>query len=55
VKLAHTVTNRDVRHLRWLKERLGDDLLDAIVVNTGRDAYRRRDDIAVVPAALPGP
>lgn len=54
VKLAHTVTDRDVRHLRWLADRLGDDLLDAIVISTGRDAYRRRDGIAVVPAALLG-
>jgi predicted AAA+ superfamily ATPase len=55
VKLAHTVTDRDVRHLRWLADRLGDDLLDAVVVTTGNDAYRRRDGIAVVPAALLGP
>ncbi len=55
VKIAPTVTDDDVRHLRWLGERLGPDLLDAIVVTTGRDAYRRRDGIAVVPAALLGP
>ncbi len=54
VKLAHSITDRDVRHLRWLKERLGDDLLDAVVITTGREAYRRRDGIAVVPAALLG-
>jgi uncharacterized protein len=55
VKLAHTVTDRDVRHLHWLADRLGDDLLDAVVVTTGREAYRRRDGVAVVPAALLGP
>ncbi len=55
VKLAHTVGDPDVRHLRWLADRLGEDLLDAVVVNTGSDAYRRRDGIAVVPAALLGP
>ncbi len=55
VKLSHTVTDRDVRHLRWLADRIGDDLLDAVVVTTGSDAYRRRDGIAVVPAALLGP
>jgi regulator of RNase E activity RraA len=31
-----------------------DDLIDAIVVASGPDAYRRRDGIGVVPAALLG-
>lgn len=34
---------------------IGDDLRDAVVINTGTTAYRRRDGIAVVPAALLGP
>ena len=55
VKLARTITDHDVRHLHWLKERLGTDLLDAAVITTGPDAYRRRDGIAVLPAALLGP
>jgi uncharacterized protein len=55
VKLARTVDDRDVRHLRWLADRIGDDLLDALVVTTGVEAYRRTDGIAVVPAALLGP
>ncbi len=55
VKLAHTVGEREVRHLHWLADRLGDDLLDAVIVTTGTDAYRRPDGIAVVPAALLGP
>jgi predicted AAA+ superfamily ATPase len=55
VKLAHTVRDGDVRHLRWLAGRIGDDLLDAVVINTGPLAYRRDDGIAVVPAALLGP
>lgn len=55
VKLAPTVDDADVRHLRWLRDRLGTDLLDAVVVTTGPGAYRRRDGIAVVPAALLGP
>lgn len=55
VKLRPTATDRDVRHLAWLREQLGDDLLDAIVVTTGPEAYRRPDGIAVVPAALLGP
>lgn len=55
VKLGAVVDDRDVRHLRWLDERLGEDMLDAVVVNTGPAAYRRPDGIAVVPAALLGP
>jgi predicted AAA+ superfamily ATPase len=55
VKLAATVTDNDVKHLRWLRDRLGDDLADAAVITTGSHAYRRRDGIAVVPAALLGP
>lgn len=55
VKIAPSVNDADVRHLRWLSERYGDDLLDAVVVTAGRDAYRRRDGVAVIPAALLGP
>ena len=39
-------------HLRRLAERIGPDLADADVVTTGPEAYRRRDGIAVIPAAL---
>ena len=52
VKLAGKVTDDDVRHLHWLKKRLGDQLLDSIVVHTGPAAYRRPDGIGVVPAAM---
>ena len=55
VKLARSIDDGDVRHLSWLRERIGDDLLDAVVVTTGEHAYRRQDGIAVVPAALLGP
>jgi predicted AAA+ superfamily ATPase len=55
VKLSSTVDERSVRHLRWLQETLGDDLLDAVVLTTGSQAYRRADGIGVVPLALLGP
>lgn len=55
VKLDQTADDRDVRHLRWLRDELGDRLLDAIVVTSGTEAYRRRDGIGVIPAALLGP
>jgi uncharacterized protein len=53
VKLRPVPSDKDLAHLKWLREQLGDDLLDAVVVTTGREAYRRAEDgIAVVPAAL---
>lgn len=52
VKLGRTITADDVRHLHWLRGRLGNQLVDAIVVHTGPAAYRRDDGIGVVPAAL---
>lgn len=55
VKLGAAADDHDVRHLHWLAAQLGDDLLDAVVVTTGKYAYRRPDGIAVVPAALLGP
>jgi predicted AAA+ superfamily ATPase len=55
VRLAKTVSDGDLRHLHWLADRIGTDLLDAVVVTTGEAAYRRPDGIAVVPAALLGP
>lgn len=55
VKLTAVPQDRDVRHLHWLAEQVGSDLLDAVIVTTGPYAYRRPDGIAVVPAALLGP
>jgi uncharacterized protein len=56
VKLRPVPSDRDLAHLKWLREQIGDDLLDAVVVTTGSEAYRRAaDGIVVVPAALLGP
>lgn len=55
VKLSATIGDRDVRHLHWLREQIGNRLLDAIVINTGPYAYRREDGIGVVPLALLAP
>lgn len=55
VKLSGSVGDRDVKHLLWLRDRLGEDLLDAVIVTTGPQAYRRPDGVAVVPASLLGP
>ncbi len=55
VKLHPVARERDVKHLAWLRRQIGDDLLDAVVITTGAEAYRGPDGIAVVPAALLGP
>lgn len=54
VKLARAVDDRDVGHLTWLRDTIGDQLLDAAIITTGSEAYRRTDGIAVIPAALLG-
>jgi hypothetical protein len=55
VKLGGVVNETDVKHLLWLREQIGDNLIDAVVIHTGPQAYRRPDGIAVVPASLLGP
>jgi predicted AAA+ superfamily ATPase len=55
VKLARTINDDDVKHLRWLKDKLGDRVLDQVIITTGPAAYRREDGVAVVPLALLGP
>ncbi len=54
VKLTGAVGDDDVKHLLWLRQRLGERLTDAIVLHTGPVAYRRPDGIGVVPLALLG-
>lgn len=52
VKLKATIEQSDLRHLKWLGDTIGPNLLDSAVITTGTDAYRRSDGIAVIPAAL---
>ncbi len=54
VKLSPAIDDEDVRNLLWLRDQLGDELIDCLVITTGPAAYRRNDGIAVVPAALLG-
>lgn len=54
VKLTATPCDDDVEHLVWLRGKLGDALTDTVVLTTGKEAYRRRDGVAVVPLALLG-
>ncbi len=55
VKLSASPTDRELRHLHWLKAERPGEIADLVVVTTGRHAYRRHDGVAVVPAALLGP
>ena len=55
VKLSETARDDAVEHLNWLDAQLGDDLLDKVVITTGKEAYRRKDGVAVIPAGLLGP
>ena len=55
VKLKSVITDRDVRHLQWLRDQIGSRMLDAAVLSTGQQAYRRADGVGVIPAALLGP
>ena len=53
-KLARNVRSHDAHHLNWLADRIGDSLIDRVILTTGPEAYRRPDGIAVVPAVLLG-
>lgn len=55
VKLTDRVTDDDVKHLRWLRERIGRDMIDGLVLYAGERAYRRPDGVAAVPLGLLGP
>jgi len=54
VKLSSRVDADDVKHLKWLRDKLGDRLTDAIVITVGKTAYRRSDGIGVVPFSCLG-
>lgn len=54
-KLTSAPTVADVKHLLWLKDAIGDQLIDLVLVTTAPGAYRTRDGVAVVPLALLGP
>lgn len=55
VKLSGTIDDRDVRHLHWIRDKLGPQVVDSFVLTTGPDAFRRSDGIGVVPLALLAP
>ncbi|MFW0120081.1 ATP-binding protein [Rothia sp. P5764] len=54
VKLKAVPTDRDVRHLLWLKEQLPQRVASLVVITAGDVAYRRPDGVYVIPLALLG-
>lgn len=52
VKLSPNFGDRELRHLKWFRDELGEEVADLVVITTGPIAFRRRDGIAVVPLAL---
>jgi len=55
VKLSSVVRPADVAQLAWLRHQVPDLVVDTVLLNTGPEAYRRQDGVAVVPLALLGP
>jgi len=53
VKLSATISDDDVKHLKWLKREIGDDLIDSVVIYAGEFAYRK-DGIAFIPLSMLG-
>jgi hypothetical protein len=53
IKLGATVESRDIRHLKWLQEKLGSQVADCVLIYTGPVAFRF-EGVAVVPLALLG-
>lgn len=52
IKLSSIVRPADIAQLTWLKAQMPDLVLDTVLINTGPEAYRRKDGVAVVPLAL---
>ncbi len=56
VKAAAAPTDEDARHLRWLRDRLGDRFVAGIVLHTGPSPIKFDDRIYALPiAAIWGP
>ena len=52
VKLGAVPGGGAFKHLKALRARAGDAMLDGVVLTSGSEAYRRDDGFAVVPLAL---
>ena len=52
-KLSETVTPQDFKHLHWLSEQIGNELVGKVLIYAGNDAYTAQG-VSVVPLALLG-
>lgn len=52
VKAGAAVAKSDAKHLRWLRDQLGDDFAAGIVLYAGARSYRLDDRIVAAPIAL---
>ena len=52
VKLAPVITDTDVRHLLWLRDKMPDSVTNLVVITTGTQVYRRADGVLVLPLSL---
>ncbi|MDR0848198.1 MAG: DUF4143 domain-containing protein [Propionibacteriaceae bacterium] len=55
VKLGQTASIEEATHHKWLKDKIGDRLVDTVIINTGSAAYRLPNGTAVIPLGLLGP
>jgi predicted AAA+ superfamily ATPase len=55
VKIAPTITGAELRHLHWLENQFTEYHVIKMVINSGPNAYTRKDGIHIVPLALLGP
>ena len=53
MKLSELITEHDCRQLNWLEGQLGEELIDKVVIYSGRHA-NRQNGVALIPLALLG-
>jgi predicted AAA+ superfamily ATPase len=53
-KLSSEVRPADVRQLNWLESEAPELVIDKVLLNTGKYAYRRKDGVAVIPLGMLG-
>lgn len=53
-KLSEVVSPQDFKHLHWLSDQLGDELVGKVLIYAGKEAYTAQG-VSVVPLALLGP
>jgi uncharacterized protein len=55
IKSYPDIDSDDVKHLNKLEDIIGENLIQKVVINSGKLAYRRNDGIVVIPGSLLGP